>query len=198
ILDGQRALVFWHVFDPDGDPVHLYIDGKVNGNRIEGPAFLGRGMRFGAFDRSEHQLERWGQATLDFEHCNAAGLAWRPDGPAGAGYAAGSMRVQRLTAIEGLRCDLGEPARASAGSYQGVLALPWASAVRLDLVVDGAGRLWGIPQSTYTPVPSFVGLSTYVLAGTPGPLPQSFQLVVHENLALAGQAPPAAEAIVLD
>src|SRR5690606_26651323 len=114
-------------------------------------------------------------------------LQWQPDGPAGAGYAAGDMPLQRLSAIDGLPCDFNEPQLLPAGSYHGAI-VGAGQEIPLAVVVDSRGRVWGNPRFGFTPVPMYVGLQTYVLAGTPGELPQSLDLVVHENLALTTQS----------
>ena len=109
ILSDTSALAYWYVFDPAGNPVHLYLEGQVEGSRINATAWHSRGMRFGSFDPAEHQLRRWGTVTIDFADCNAALLGWNADGPAGAGYGSGELPINRLTSIAALPCQLAAP-----------------------------------------------------------------------------------------
>ncbi len=105
IHSATRAIVFWMVYDPDGNPVHLYIDGQVGPRSIAGRAYLSRGMRFGSFDRSEFASELWGDVALEFEDCDTAELHYDANGPAGAGYGEGSLPLQRLIGLHGQSCN---------------------------------------------------------------------------------------------
>jgi len=100
-----RAIVFWMVYDPEGNPVHLYIDGQVGPRAIAGQAYLSRGMRFGSFDRSEHATAHWGEIALQFEDCSRAELHYDANGPAGVGYGEGSLPLRRLVGISGQACS---------------------------------------------------------------------------------------------
>lgn len=88
VLAADRAVAIWHVFDADGQPVTLYIDGHLDGRLLTGPAYAPVGMRFGSFDPAELQLPVWGQVAIDFSSCDQAqleleqlaiGLCQRPD-----------------------------------------------------------------------------------------------------------------------
>lgn len=157
ILNPQSALLFWHVFDPDGNPVHLYIEGDLVGSEIRGRAYLGRGMRFGSFDPSEHDLQYWGRVVLDFQDCNAAHLSWVPSGPAGAGFVQGEMDLVRLTAIAGLACGGTTPA---AGLY--------AAAIRSDAADAGATLLLGDDGSAWLFGHAAAYQSSFVFGGALG------------------------------
>lgn len=157
ILSPRSALVFWHVFDPDGNPVHLYIEGDVVGSEIRGRAYLGRGMRFGSFDPAEHSLQHWGSVRLRFDDCNAAHLRWLPTGPAGAGFIAGDMALSRLTAIAGLACGGAVP---SAGLY-GV-------SISGDGIRAGGSLLLGEDGSAWLSGPVAAYQSSFVFSGALG------------------------------
>ncbi len=105
ILDDKRALAFWYVYDPQGNPVHLYLDGRIEGRRIEATAYAPRGMRFGSFRREDLELPVWGEVALDFSSCDKALLQWDSDRPE---YGSGSSEVQRLTRISGLDCEFSD------------------------------------------------------------------------------------------
>lgn len=103
ILDDERALAFWYVYDPQGNPVHLYLDGRIDGRRIEATAYAPRGMRFGSFRRADLELPAWGEVSLDFSSCDRGLLQWDSDLPA---YGSGSSEIRRLSRISGLDCEL--------------------------------------------------------------------------------------------
>ena len=103
ILDEQRALAFWYVYDPQGNPVHLYLDGRVEGRRIEATAYAPRGMRFGSFRREDLEMPVWGEVALQFDSCDRGLLQWDSELP---GYGSGSSEIRRLSRISGLDCEL--------------------------------------------------------------------------------------------
>ncbi len=129
-----KAIVFWMVYDPDGNPVHLYIDASVQGQSLGGPAYLSRGMRFGSFDRKEHQFLHWGEVNIKFLTCRDARLSYDASGPAGEGYGEGQLPLQRLLGIAGLPC---EGSSEYVGLYDGSLT---AADGRNDPVVAMLGR----------------------------------------------------------
>jgi hypothetical protein len=186
ILGGDRALVFWHVFDAAGNPVHLYIEGDVVGRRIDGQAWLGRGMRFGSFDPDDHELIPWGTVSLEFADCNNADLRWQASGPAGAGFVDGSMPVTRLTALAGLHCDMDATGPANAGKYD--LQYPenllgsneWVAAV------DPTGHVWATP--TRTPSAAYVGPYAAIITGSPATESGLLALTLRINSAVAFDA----------
>lgn len=159
ILDAERALGFWYVYDVDGNPVHLYLDGVIDGRSIVADAWLSRGMRFGSFDPQQHALTRWGEVTLAFDDCDTAQLSWNASGEGGAGYGTGAMPLQRLTRIASLPCALvDESGSLPAGLYQGGWDRPSGGEVERPLLfqaaVDREGRLWA--AATWAAGPSFL------------------------------------------
>lgn len=103
ILSESKALAFWYVYDPQGNPVHLYLDGRIEGRRIEATAYAPRGMRFGSFRREDLEMPVWGEVALDFSSCDRGLLQWDSDV---SGYGSGSSEIRRLTRISGLDCEL--------------------------------------------------------------------------------------------
>ncbi len=105
-LDDGRAIAWWYVYDRDGNPVHLYIEGPLqpisSGElRLNGRAYLPRGMRFGSFDPADVELREWGDVVIDIG-CDRAYARYNANGPAGAGFGTGPVALQRLSAIKGI------------------------------------------------------------------------------------------------
>ncbi len=177
ILDQQRALGYWYVYDPDGNPIHLYLDGTIEQTSIISDAYYSSGMRFGSFDPLDHQLGLWGTVTLTFSDCDSATLQWNAHGEAGAGFGVGETSLTRLSAIAGLPCSLDqadEPGRLPSGSYRGtwdrVSGSPFPRPWELKVAVDNEGNLWATADwtisssyvSVHTPPPVFFGHSAAV------------------------------------
>jgi hypothetical protein len=150
ILEGQRALVFWSVFDPQGAPLTLYVESRIEGDSIIGTAYAPRGMRFGRFDRRELHAPVWGKVRIDFSSCDSARLSYDADGEAGgATFGAGTIDLRRLTRIAGTTCTLAAGNALPVGLYRvefrnsgcGTSETPLGSGA-----VDAEGRLWAIQR----------------------------------------------------
>ena len=186
MLDADSALAYWFVYDPAGNPVHLYIEGAVKDHTIVGTAYMGRGMRFGEFDPAYHTLTVWGEVEIAFADCNNAKLQWQASGPAGAGFVDGSMPVTRLTALAGLHCDMDATGPANAGKYD--LQYPenllgsneWVAAV------DPTGHVWATP--TRTPSAAYVGPYAAIITGAPATESGLLALMLRINSAVAFDA----------
>ena len=113
MLSETNALVFWYATDPDGNPFNLYMEARVENESLVGRALAPRGLRFGEWDRADLQAPHWGEVRIDFADCDSALLSWTPNGPAGAAFSPGSAPLQRLTRIEGNRCEFPIIANAS-------------------------------------------------------------------------------------
>lgn len=143
-VGSSRAVVIWHVYDPAGRPLTLYLDGQVRGRAISGPVYAPAGMRFGVFDPTTVRLPAWGSASLDFTACDAAELAWQATDPA---YGQGRMPMVPLVA-RSPACVLPPPNALPAGLISGRSdSAPGAPVVSFQGIVDGEGRLWGIERS---------------------------------------------------
>jgi hypothetical protein len=165
VLDDARALAFWYVYDPNGQPVHLYVDGRIDGRTIRGTAYRASGMRFGQFDPATLNLDIWGQIDLDVLSCQSLRMRYHGNGPAGAGYGSGEIALARLSQLQGLPCD---PAPLVTGRYVGQFApAPNGADATLLAAVDEDGRLWA--TSTYLLGPRYVSANPAppVLVGAP-------------------------------
>lgn len=105
-IDHDSALLFWHVFDPHGNPLTLYVETRVEGDRLVGEALAPGGMRFDRPDGTL-QLPFWGTIAIRFSDCTHATLSY--DSPL-AGYGRGEMPLVRLLPPKDADCSLGDPA----------------------------------------------------------------------------------------
>ena len=162
VLAADRAVAIWHVFDADGQPMTLYIDGRLDGRLLSGPVYAPKGMRFGSFDPAQLQLPVWGQAAIEFASCNEAQLRWTSTQ---TGFPAGQMTVVRLTQAAGQSCDLPPENFLPVESFEGQMqASDTRPATELEGIVDREGRLWGFErrlreatQPLPVPGPTWVG-----------------------------------------
>lgn len=137
-----RGVVLWHVYDPDGAPLTLYIDAVVEGRDLVGPAYAPRGMRFGDFDPADIDLPEWGRVRIAFDDCERATLSWEANDPA---YADGSLPIERLARIATLDCVLPPRNDIPGGLYLADYSsgIVQGSSAALG-IVDQEGRLWAI------------------------------------------------------
>lgn len=100
--DGQVALS-WYTYDAEGHPLWLVATGAQRGNRIVALAFETSGGRPPPlWDEAQVDQELWGELRIEFVGCNEAELRWNAIDPA---FGEGSLPIQRLTRIEGSRCN---------------------------------------------------------------------------------------------
>ncbi len=152
LLDHDRALVFWYVYDAQGNPVFLYIEGQVVGRRIDGIARAPRGMRFGVFDPATLAVPIWGQVSLDFTDCTRATLRWNSFSPE---YGTGEMPLYRLASLATLPCSLPPLNTVRSGLYEGILIRGGSDGPQSHArgIVDGDGKLWALERWTASEEP---------------------------------------------
>jgi hypothetical protein len=105
-VDAGHAVLFWHTFDTEGRPLTLYVEGRIEGERISGTAYAPSGMRFGRFDPVELRLPAWGEISLTFSDCHNALLEFRALDPA---FGNGSTALTRLLPLADPHCSLDNP-----------------------------------------------------------------------------------------
>jgi len=106
VLDSGRALIAWYTFDGEGRPLWLYGIGELGAHSVSAPMFSVEGGRFPPnFDPAQIEVMPWGEVTLSFTDCNTGQVTWEPTAD---GFAAGSMPLARITALQGTRCNLEE------------------------------------------------------------------------------------------
>ncbi|MBD8525204.1 hypothetical protein [Pseudomarimonas arenosa] len=138
VVNDQRAVALWYSYDLDGNPLTLYLDGEIEGSRIEGPLYAPRGMRFGEFDPADIELPVWGSMAIDFSDCNSATVSYQPSAD---GFPAGSLPIQRLVKFAGPACELSTAPGLPSGVYQGDQVF--------TALLDQSGQWYGIGSGGY-------------------------------------------------
>ena len=159
VLDAERAIVTWYVYDHDGNPMTIYVEGHIEENRIAGTAYAPRGMRFGRFDPAELQVPVWGRVELEFANCARGTLRWSSP----VGFGAGSVELHRLAYTAA--CAGGE--KLPSGTLGGFIAPPFAPAGKLSGVVMPDGALWAITPSEGNGTDIAISPATRILSGAP-------------------------------
>lgn len=96
-----RLVVFWATYDGAGNPMWLFGGGEVEGSQLHTDLTLQRGMRFGAFDRTELSVERWGELEVTFTGCGQAGMRWLSTSDPSLN---GEAELTRLAEAQGKEC----------------------------------------------------------------------------------------------
>lgn len=112
VLDENTTIVYWYVYHTDGTPMFLITVGLNEGNKISGTTYYNTGMKFGEFNKDDIVETVWGSATLTFSDCNNVTLQYSASDPA---YGNGSIPMQRLGSVAGLKCS----DSVLQGNYQG-------------------------------------------------------------------------------
>lgn len=103
-LANGTGLIYWYVFDNQGNQVWLVGSGNYDGNTLEVTMNSVTGARFPPlFDSNDITVTTWGTATLTFSSCNSGLFSWQPEASQTA-YSSGQMSVQRLTQLAELIC----------------------------------------------------------------------------------------------
>ncbi len=176
VIAPDRALVFWYLYDTEGQPFFLYMDGRIEGRRIEATALAPTGLRFGSFDRSDFAMPEWGTVVIEFDDCNRGLLHWDANSPE---FGSGSTELRRLTGIHASECVLS----AEPPVLQGLVG------IEIDRVqgeaaqgfpqagigaIDPDGRIWAIEQGSWpdrSPTGGYVGAMPCVALGSVEALP---------------------------
>lgn len=103
VLDRGRAVVAWYTFDANGAPMWLFGLGSLEGPRLRAAMSRVEGGRFPPlFDPAATATRAWGELQIDFSDCGKGVLSWTPTA---TGFSAGSMPLNRLTGVQGERCN---------------------------------------------------------------------------------------------
>lgn len=101
VLPGQRLLVAWLTFDPDGNPAWLLGVGTYSGDTatvasVDQPS---GGRWIPGFDPASVVRRDWGSLSFTFDDCNYGRVDFTR-----TGSKAGSMNLRRLTQPAGASC----------------------------------------------------------------------------------------------
>lgn len=106
VMDGGGAIIAWYLYDQAGQPMWLFGQGDAAGDRIEAELFRYSGGGFPTdFDPEAVEGDLWGEAVISFNDCFGGEISWDPvmeDVPAG------TIDLERLSGIGGLRCGQAE------------------------------------------------------------------------------------------
>ncbi len=136
-LPGERLLVYWFTFDPQGHQAYVQGVGHRNGDRYEiVDMYMTRGPAFGnAFDPERVVRTDWGQLNVAFTDCSRADIEYESVEP---GFGSGTRSAFRLTQLAGTICIDGTPQAMTQGSWAEAAPMPAPAQSELDAtVLDG-------------------------------------------------------------
>lgn len=169
IQDDGRAIAYWFVYDTQGNPIHLYVDGAIDDRTIRGPAYRAQGMRFGAFDPATLSLARWGRVSIAFNSCNAASLTYYADDPS---FGSATIPLARLSQLATQRCDERELAPLPVGVYTGrYRQTTQFGRTTADYavvgIVDPDGKVWAHDAERRIPGPGYFPFDVPAVIASP-------------------------------
>ncbi len=149
IISPQQAAATWNVFRPDGSPLWLFGDGKVDVGRIIFDAYEVEGGTFPPrFGDDRPELTLWGQFFVEFEDCNSARLRWESSQ---TGFQPDEIPLTRLSHAAGSSCevrgdawnwnDLGSPDVLASHGARG----HFGAVVDSEIIVGSKDGLWRRP-----------------------------------------------------
>ncbi len=104
VLENQRILVVWYVYDQQGNPLWLLGVGTHDGVKATMDVTISTGAMFPPnFDSNDVNTVDWGKFELAFSDCTNGVFKWIPD--AGNGFSAGEMNIKRATKTFGVSCS---------------------------------------------------------------------------------------------
>jgi hypothetical protein len=104
VLDDNRILAFWYVYNDVGNQIWLLGTGTYEGNTASLEVFITESGVFPPnFVAQDVVNTSWGSFQFEFNDCNTGMFNWTPVD--GNGFTAGSLELTRLTKIAGLNCE---------------------------------------------------------------------------------------------
>ncbi len=104
LLDNNRVLCLWFVYDNQGKPIWLIGTGEFYGNHATLDVIITDGGVFPPDYNSENvNLTNWGSFELEFNSCNSGFFRWAPNDL--TEFSGGEMDITRLTTTLGLPCQ---------------------------------------------------------------------------------------------
>ncbi len=105
MLEDNRIIVFWYVFDNTGKPIWLIAVGEHDDTKAILNTQISSGALFPPnFDSNDVDFQDWGTVELEFSGCNNGIFKWMPLANEN-GFTAGEMPVVRLNNTLELECS---------------------------------------------------------------------------------------------
>jgi len=134
---GERTVVYWFAYDPQGRSLWMVGNGQREGDRVVITDMMTtRGARFGdAFDPDDVENVPWGRVELAFSNCNTVNVHYASTL---AGYGTATRTATRITAPAGATCIDGTPAPPASGTWTELSRMPEPAQSELDVAaLDG-------------------------------------------------------------
>ncbi len=104
VLENNRILVIWYVYDNNGNPLWLLGQGDYNGASANLTVSQFNGASFPPnFNSADIISQDWGTFTLSFTGCDNGLFAWNPLDS--TNFSAGQLPIKRLNNTLGLSCN---------------------------------------------------------------------------------------------
>ncbi|MFC3194023.1 hypothetical protein ACFODZ_07200 [Marinicella sediminis] len=151
VLSDNLAVVYWYVFDNDGNQLWLVGAGPYDGQQIQANMAVSEGALFPPdFDTNDINKSFWGTITISFTADDRMNYAWIPRRD--SGFPAGALNMQQLT-----RMGAGDVAGSEAlnGSYSGSWFNPAQDGhgLAVEVLPNGVGLIyWYVFDSTGKPI----------------------------------------------
>jgi hypothetical protein len=106
VISDTRALLYWYTYDDNGDPVWLYSEGTIAGERIDFDVYYADGMTFSDPDTADKVNRPWGTLSMQFVGCDDATITYQSTltGIEHSPVGARTLPVERLVNIHTLPC----------------------------------------------------------------------------------------------
>lgn len=120
VLDAERSVGFWYLYDASGNPFWLLLEGENNGNSMALNAYHFQGMLMHEWNPATNHRTDWGALVIDFHDCMNATVTVIEGAP--IGYTWDPIPMERLTHVAGLDCV---DAKRFETSLSWIAATPW-------------------------------------------------------------------------
>ena len=142
VFDSETTIIYWFVYDTEGNPIFLLTVATNDGSTASGTTYYYSGMKFGEFNPDDNVQQVWGQASLTTHSCDSATFDYSSTDPA---FGSGSIQMVKLTDVEGVKC-VSEPLM---GNYMVTLVTPddvaignmWVSGRFVSVAVAAPGGI---------------------------------------------------------
>lgn len=129
VLDNNRIVIFWYVYDNAGGPLWLLGIGTHDGYLASLDVTQYSGALFPPnFNSEDVNGVDWGTFQLSFVDCNNGLFSWEP--VSNSNFSSGQMEIVRLTQTLGLKCntvDFINPQKVTIVGYSGDAQEPFIS-----------------------------------------------------------------------